>query len=128
MQKALKVRLRDILKIDLLAGAEVIAGESGMESVITSVNVMEVPDIVDWVRPGELLLTTAYSLADNVEAFNTLLPMLSERGVCGMGIKVKRYINELPDSVIQTANDLAFPIIKIPQGVSYGVLMKEIFS
>ena len=128
MQKALKVRLRDILKIDLLAGAEVIAGESGMESVITSVNVMEVPDIVDWVRPGELLLTTAYSLADNVEAFNTLLPLLSERGVCGMGIKVKRYINELPDSVIQTANDLAFPIIKIPQGVSYGDLMKEIFS
>ena len=54
MLKALKVRLRDILNVDLLAGAEVIAGESGMDHVITSVNVMEVPDIVDWVRPGEL--------------------------------------------------------------------------
>jgi len=128
MQKALKVRLRDILNVDLLASAEVLAGESGMDNEITSVNVMEVPDIVDWVRPGELLLTTAYSLADNVEAFNTLLPLLAERGVCGMGIKVKRYIAELPESVIQTANDLAFPIIKIPQDVSYGDLMKRIFT
>lgn len=56
MLKALKVRLRDILNVDLLAGAEVMAGEAGMDHVITSVNVMEVPDIVDWVRPGEFYL------------------------------------------------------------------------
>jgi hypothetical protein len=36
MLKAFKVRLRDILNIDLLAGAEVIAGEMGMDNVITS--------------------------------------------------------------------------------------------
>jgi len=128
MLEALKVRLRDILKVDLLAGAEVIAGAAGMDNEIASVNVMEVPDIVDWVRPGELLLTTAFSLSDNVEAFNTLLPVFSEKGVCGMGIKMKRYINELPDSVIETANKLAFPIIKIPPDVSYGDLMKQIFT
>ena len=52
MQKALKVRLRDILNVDLMAGAELIAGEKGMDNVITSVNVMEVTDIVDWVRSG----------------------------------------------------------------------------
>lgn len=128
MLKALKVRLGDILKLDLLTGAEVIAGDSGLNNEITSVNVMEVPDIVDWVRPGEFLLTTAYSLADNIEEFNNLIPSFAERGVCGMGLKVKRYINELPESVIQTANRLKFPIIVIPQGVSYGDLMKEIFT
>ncbi len=128
MLKALKVRLRDILNVDLLAGAEVIAGETGMDNEITSVNVMEVPDIVDWVRSGELLLTTAYSISDNLEAFNTLLPKFSQKGVCGMGIKTKRYIDELPESVIQTANMLAFPIILIPADVSYGDLMKEVFS
>jgi len=127
MLKALKVHLRDILTVDLLAGAEIIAGEAGMGNVITSVNVMEVPDIVDWVRPGELLLTTAYSLSNNLEAFNTLLPIFAEKGVCGMGIKMKRYISELPESVIETANRLAFPIIKIPQDVSYGDLMKQVF-
>ena len=128
MLKALKVRLRDILNVDLLAGAEVIAGETGMANEITSVNVMEVPDIVDWVRPGELLLTTAYSISDNLEILNTLLPKFSQKGVCGIGIKTKRYIDELPESVIQTANQLGFPIIRIPADVSYGDLMKEVFS
>ena len=128
MLKALKVRLRDILKVDLLAGAEVLAGGSGMDHVITSVNVMEVPDIADWVRPGELLLTTAYSLSSNIEALNTLLPIFSEKGVSGLGIKTKRFINELPESVIETANRLKFPIIEIPPGVSYGDLMKQIFT
>lgn len=128
MLKSLKVCLCDILNVNLLAGAEVIAGAEGLNSEITSVNVMEVPDIVDWVRPGEFLLTTAYSISDNVEAFNTLLPKLSEKGVCGMGIKMKRYINELPDSVIETANKLAFPIIKIPPEVSHGDLLKQIFT
>jgi purine catabolism regulator len=99
-----------------------------MDNEITSVNVMEVPDIVDWVRPGELLLTTAYSISDNLEEFNTLLPKFSQKGVCGLGIKTKRYINELPESVIQTANQLDFPIIRIPPDVSYGDLMKEVFS
>lgn len=128
MLKALKVRLCDILNVKLLAGAEVIAGAEGLDNEISSVNVMEVPDIVDWVRPGEFLLTTAYSISDNIEAFNTLLPRLSEKGVCGMGIKMKRYINELPDSVIETANRLSFPIIKIPPDVSHGDLLKQIFS
>lgn len=128
MQKALKVRLRDILNVDLMAGAELIAGEKGMDNVITSVNVMEVPDIVDWVRSGEFLLTTAYSISNDIEAFNTLLPIFSQKGVCGMGIKTKRYIDELPESVIETANRLAFPIIKIPASVSYGDLMKQIFT
>lgn len=45
-----------------------------------------------------------------------------------MGIKTKRYINELPESVIETANKLNFPIIKIPPGVSYGDLMKQVFT
>ncbi|NLW72385.1 MAG: PucR family transcriptional regulator [Chloroflexi bacterium] len=128
MQKNLKIRLQDILNVDLLAGAEVLAGSAGMDHEITSVNVMEVPDIIDWVRPGEFLLTTAYTFSNNMEAFNSLLPLLSERGVCGIGIKLKRYIDDLPESVRQTAEELKFPLIKIPIDVSYGDLMKRIFT
>ena len=60
-QKQLTIQLRDILQVDLLQGAEVLAGHRGLHNGIVSVNVMEVPDIIDWVRPGELLLTTAFT-------------------------------------------------------------------
>jgi purine catabolism regulator len=30
--------------------------------VVRSINVMEVPDVLPWVRPGQLLLTTGFPL------------------------------------------------------------------
>lgn len=128
MQKRFKVRLHEILSLELLQGAEPLAGKAGLDNVITSVNVMEVPDIVDWVRPGEFLLTTAYPFSQDIEAFNRLIPLLQEKGVCGMGIKTQRYIEKLPDSVLNTANRLNFPIIRIPHETSYGDLIKQILS
>lgn len=127
-QKKLTIQLRDILQVGLLQEAEVLAGRKGLDNSIMSVNVMEVPDIIDWVRPGEFLLTTAYIFSDDIVAFERLIPQLRSKNVCGMGIKTQRYISEVPESVIHLADDLDFPIIRIPQNVPYGELIKEIFN
>lgn len=124
----LKIQLRDILNVDLLQDAEVLAGERGLSNSIVSVNVMEVPDIIDWVRPGEFLLTTAYTFSDDIEMFEALIPKLKAKRVCGMGIKTQRYISEVPERVLRVADEIDFPIIRIPQSVQYGDLIKEIFN
>lgn len=116
------------MNVSLLDGAEVLAGHGGLDRGIVSVNVMEVPDIVEWVRPGELLLTTAYTFSDDPAALERLIPQLKEKDVCGLGIKTHRYISEVPKSAIELANILDFPIIRIPQDVPYGELIKEIFN
>ncbi len=41
------IQLGDILSIPMMQGAEVLAGERGLRNSIVSVNVIEVPDIVD---------------------------------------------------------------------------------
>ena len=128
MPKKLRVQLKEILSISLMGDAEILAGKNGIENEITSVNVMEVPDIIDWVRPGEFLLTTAYPLSTNIETLNSLIPMLKSRGVCGLGIKTKRYIDQVPEEVLNTANKLDFPIIRLPQEASFGDLIREILS
>jgi len=127
-QKQLTIQLRDILQVDLLQGAEVLAGHKGLSNSIVSVNVMEVPDIIDWVRPGEFLLTTAFTFSDDVMALERLIPELKAKRVCGLGIKTQRYISEVPESVLRIANEINFPIIKVPQDVPYGELIKEIFN
>ena len=62
----LMIELKDILQVSLLKDAEVLAGKDGLTNRIVSVNVLEVPDIVDWVRPGEFLLTTAYTFSRDI--------------------------------------------------------------
>jgi purine catabolism regulator len=127
-ENKLMIELKDILQVSLLKDAEVLAGRGGLTNSIVSVNVLEVPDIIDWVRPGEFLLTTAYTFSHDIEAFEKLIPQLKERKVCGMGIKTQRYISEVPDNVLKIADEISFPIIRIPQAVPYGDLIKEIFN
>lgn len=42
----------DILLIPDLKEAALLAGAGGLGRYINRVNVMEVPDVIDWVRPG----------------------------------------------------------------------------
>ena len=51
-----------MLTLPAFSGAEVVAGARGLERIVRSANVMEVPDIVPWVRAEGLLLTTGYPL------------------------------------------------------------------
>lgn len=128
MQTNIGVSVKEILKSDTLKGSEVICGQTGLENNITTVNVIEVPDIINWVKKGEFLLTTAYSIRDDILKLNEWIPHMKKIGVAGIGIKTKRYIESLPETVIQTANTLGFPIISIPFEVSFGDVITSILT
>jgi hypothetical protein len=62
------LRVREVLAAPCLADARVLAGASGLDRIVSRLNVMEVPDILPWVKPNELLLTTGYPLRDDPES------------------------------------------------------------
>lgn len=122
------ITVEEVLQIDILAGAKVIAGTAGLDRVVSGVNVMEVPDIFDWVKKGELVLTTAYSIRNDPEAQVKLVPEFHKRGLAGLGIKTKRYIDSLPDRMVEIANGLDFPIIELPIDVSFTDIISPILA
>src|SRR5438128_6945842 len=75
------VPLRDALALPALRNARVLAGAAGLGHAVRYVNVMEVPDSIDWVKPDELLLTTAYPLRDDRAGLADLVPRLADRGL-----------------------------------------------
>lgn len=115
----LGISLGQLLENDVLKGVKILGGSSGISRRVTNVNVMEVPDIIEWVKPGEFLITTAYSIKDNINILLELIPKLNEKGVAGLGIKVGRYIKELPQNIIDLADELSFPIVQVPFNVSH---------
>lgn len=128
MDKTYGISVRSVLEMEVLKGAKLIAGRGGLDRVVTSMNVMEVPDIIDWVSGGELIVTTAYSIKDDVEKLVELVPALNSRGVVGLGIKPKRYIRETPQAVINAANALSFPIFEIPPEVSFSKIITPVLT
>lgn len=111
-----------------LRRAKIVAGEQGLDNVIQSVNVMEVPNILDWVHPGELLVTTLYPLRDDAAAVETLVPRLAEKGLAGLAITPDSFINEIPACMLDAANALGFPLIKLPPRVSFIDIIQPITS
>lgn len=128
MYKSSGIRIQELLDLDIMKDSKVLAGNGGLGRLITKVNVMEVPDILNWVEEGEFLLTTAYSMKDNLEGFKDLIIHFSQKGLAGMGIKTKRYINEIPESIIQAANELEFPLIDVSYELSFSTIITRILT
>ena len=114
--------------VETLKRSKVIAGERGLDNIVHSVNVMEVPDILEWVHPGELLVTTMYPLRDDVAAIETLVPHLAKKGLAGLAVTPSDYMDEFPASMIQSANELGFPLIELPEKVSFIDIIQPITS
>src|SRR4051794_9828708 len=108
--------------------ARVVGGGAGLSRRVQAVNVMEVPDILEWVKPDELLLTTAYPLRDDPVALDALVPRLAEKGLAGLAMKPGRYIKAIPRAMIEAADGLAFPLIELPPEASFNEIINAVLS
>lgn len=110
----------DALKeLEVLSEARVVAGHKGLNRIIRWVHIVDIPDVVSWVREGNLLLTTAFALRDNVEAQLELISNLVEKGLSGIVVAVGRYFQQIPPEMIRLADELDFPIITLPFEVPF---------
>lgn len=122
------VDIAQVMRLSALSGARVVGGASGLGRPVRAVNVMEVPDILDWVKPDELLLTTAYPLRDDRVALDALVPRLAERGLAGLAVKPARYIKAIPTPMIDAADRLSFPLIELPPQASFNEIITSVLS
>ncbi len=60
-KKSSQLCVRDVLDLEALAPARLVAGASGLERPVLWSHVVDMPDPAPWVPPGYFLLTTGYS-------------------------------------------------------------------
>lgn len=118
----------EVLDVSALAGSRLLAGAAGCSRVVQRLNVMEVPDILPWVKPAELLLTTGYPLRDTPQALAALVSELDSRGLAGIAIKLGRYIDELPPEMLAEAERTGFPVIQLPAGVGFDDILNQVLT
>src|SRR4029453_11974855 len=120
--------VRGGLAAPCLAEARVLAGASGLDRVVSRLNVMEAPDILPWVKPHELLLTTGYPLREDPDALVTLIGELDDRGLAALAIKLHRYLDGVPAGLLAEADRRGFPVIEFPQGVGFDDVLNEVIG
>jgi purine catabolism regulator len=120
--------LGEVLGASTLRGARVLAGAGGLGRVVQRLNVMEVPDILPWVKPHELLLTTGYPLRNTPGDLSGLVLELDRRGLAGLAIKLGRYLDVLPQEMLDEADRLGFPIVQLPEGVGFDDILNQVLT
>ncbi|MCT9929430.1 PucR family transcriptional regulator ligand-binding domain-containing protein [Planotetraspora sp. A-T 1434] len=122
------VSVGEVLGVSTLADARLIAGKSGLDRIVQRLNVMEVPDILAWVKPHELLLTTGYPLRNTPQSLDRLVADLDERGLAALAIKLGRYLDELPGEMVEQADRLGFPLILLPNDVGFDDILNQVLT
>lgn len=114
--------------IEQFEGFKLLAGAGGLGRRVSTVTVMDAPDIYDWMKGGEFLITTAYIMKDNPLELKDLIIRLNKNGASALGIKIGRFIEKLPDVVKDTADRLNFPIIHIPINYAFSDVIHPALS
>lgn len=108
------VTIKDLLEVKAMSGLKLVAGEQGINNVISLVNIIENPDKFDWLSSNELLLSTGYIFKDNEELQNRIIKELAEINCAGLVVKIKRYFEHVPQNMIDLANEYGLPILELP--------------
>jgi purine catabolism regulator len=104
----------DALKLPILEKAQVVAGRSGLQSVIQWVHTVGVPDGAQWLNGGELVLTTIFNMPDMPDDQCEFVRQLGQKGVVGVVITVGKMIDEIPLYLCDVANAIGLPLIELP--------------
>ena len=115
----MSISLRNAMKLGKFNECEVVAGHEGLKRVIESVTIMEVPEVVQWLKGKELILTSLFAIRDDLDAQNMLVQNLHTAGATALAIKPSQFVESIPEGILNSANNLGFPIIHIPDDVKY---------
>ena len=118
--------VRQALAMEVFAGSRVVAGADGLDREIRWAHPVDIPHASDWVRGGELLLTTFYGLRDDPEAQRRLCGELADKGLAGMVVAIGGYLDAVPDAIREAADAAHFPIIEMPWDVPFEDVVRAI--
>jgi purine catabolism regulator len=124
----MNLTIKDVLQLFQEQSMHLAAGTAGIANIVHSVNIMDAPDIWNWVKPGDLILTTAFSVKNDSSLQEELIRNLASAGCSGLGIKTKRFLPEIPPLMREIADELGFPILELPLDLSLAEIMNPIVS
>ncbi|MGH2514023.1 MAG: PucR family transcriptional regulator ligand-binding domain-containing protein, partial [Ktedonobacterales bacterium] len=113
-QDYIMLTVGQLLTLPPLLEGRLVAGAKGIGREVHWAAVVEIPQASDWVRTGELLLTTFYTLRDDPQAQLALCEQLADKNLAGLVVATGKYVEHVPDDIREAADRAGFPVIELP--------------
>lgn len=120
--------IREFLNLDIVSTAMVVTAEDTIKhKSIESISVIELP-VENFVHKDELVLTTCIGCTDNDSVFLNFVKDIYNSGASCLVVSIGRFVKNTPQSVIDFANDVGFPIIEIPWKLRFAGIIESVLS
>lgn len=116
------------LKISLAKDFKLLAGQSGLNNKITGVNILDNPRAMDWLSPGELIVTSGYFFKDSIEVMTQFIESFARMNIAAICIKPQIYFMPLPQELKILCDKLSLPLIEIPYGIAFSKIMITVMN
>lgn len=122
------MKVEDFLQLPKFQEFKLLAGQSGIKNQITGVNILDNPSALDWLSPGELIVTSGYFFKDSPEALKSFIEGFKRLNIAALCIKPQIYLNPLPKELVTLCNKLGIPLIEIPYGVAFSKILNTVMN
>ncbi len=122
------MRLSDAIEHTELSKAKLVAGADAMSREMMWVHIVDHPEICNWVKPGELLLTTGYNWPECDDESRELVKQLSKIGLAGVVMAVPHFREHFSSATIEEANFCQLPLLELPWGIQFSDIMHDVLA
>ena len=124
------IQVRDVLALDLLADAKLIAGKAGLDREVLRVNFTDCPleerdPGYSLVQKGDMYILSLYIQSQNEKELYDLIKFYIQTGsACCLALDT--YVKDFPDSIKRLADKYKYPIVSISDDIPYATLIQKI--
>jgi PucR family transcriptional regulator, purine catabolism regulatory protein len=104
------------------------AGAAGGGRLVTWAHSSDLPNAVEWLAPGDLLMSNGQNVPVDAQRQVMFLQELVAAGLSGLAIGDEMHAPPLTPSFLARAERLAFPILAIPHEVPFVAISRAVAS
>ena len=102
------------------------AGAAGGDREVTWAHSSDLPNAIDWLAPGELLMSNGSSLPPVAAAQIAVVDQLAAAGLSGVAIGDEPRAPPVARACLQRAEELSFPVLEIPYDVPFAAVSRAV--
>lgn len=124
----MQTTLKELIEQQIFQSYDILTAKHHLVKPIESISILETPDFENYIIEKSLILTTFYPIKTDVETFKHLLYALNKKDTAGIVIKMKRYIDNIPEDILNLSEQLSIPIIALTYDANLSLLFNNILS
>jgi len=106
---------------------ELVAGEAGLDAEVRWVHPLDVPDVSDLLRGGEMILTTGVSIGQDPAAQRRFVRDLVAEGAVGIAVELGfAWERQLPNALVEEADRREIPVVAFRRGIRFVEVSEQV--